>query len=811
MNAANAFFSTGFLRRAGLAFGAILSLGLALGGAAVVMAIVDSLLLRPLPYPAQQDIVQIRRSQGPTGVGPPVSGPVVLEFLSKQTSFSAAAGVTGGAGLVPIEGRSITVRNTQVTPGYFDVIGMAPQLGRWFTDADLESGETDVVVLSDAFWKAHFAGRASILGETINLLDRPHRVIGIAPPGMRFETFDVSASDLASPLVLAGDGGNRGGNAYVLWGRLAPGKTLSSAQAEMTAYADRLAAAYPDNHAELRLVVEPVVERFTRGTRRVTLLFGFAVGLLLLVGSASVTNLVLAHVFERRRETATRIALGARGFRLFGALLVEIMLIVTLAAVVGLLAAHGVLDVLMQSASSWIIRADEVRLGAGAMALTFAVAWGVGLVVALLAGRSLAINDLAGALRGGARGGMDAQRQRIRRALVAAQIALSLVLLLGAALLSDSLRRLGDQPLGFDPEGLVAVRIVLPFDVVDGFASTFDPGKPASAAWALIENLQERLARLPGVSGVGAVMLPPVIVGGGWNGDISVVGDPPPPPGRAPLAEIQLASMSYLDLMGLSVVKGRGFSGNPEADAGKVIVNRSLVTGLFGDRDPIGRKLNFAVNGEPIEIIGVIEDVRQNGLDAEPRNEVLWPIHVGVPSNSVSMMVRAQTLDEGFLTALRRTTEAADARIAVDSITTMDAAIRESMAERRFLMLLMGLLGLTALGIAMVGLYAMMGQAVAQRSGELGVRMALGATPRAVFRLVMVEGMRLLAIGLGIGLLISWQGGRLLSAWLYDVSPMEPGVVVAITALLVVVAAGSLALPAYRASRVAPSVVLRQE
>jgi putative ABC transport system permease protein len=811
MKTAITFLSSGLLRRAGLAVGAILSLGLALGGAAVVTAIVDSLLVRPLPYPAQQDIVQIIRYQGPERIGPPVSGPVVLEFLSKQTSFSAAAGVTGGSGLVPIEGRSITVRNVQATPGYFDVIGMAPQLGRWFSDADLANGDGDVVVLSDAFWKAQFGGRAEVLGQTLNLLGRPHRIIGIAPPGMRFEAFGVSASDVVSPLILAGDGGNRGGNAYLLWGRLAPGSSIESAQSEMTAFAGRLAAAYPDNHAELRLEVESVVERFTKGTRRVTTLFGFAVGLLLLVGTASVTNLVLAHVFGRRRETATRIALGARGFRLFGALLGEVMLIVTLAAGIGLLAAHGVLDVLMSSASSWIIRADEVRLGFGAMALTLVVAWIIGLVVALVAGRSLAVGDLAGALRGGARSGLDVQRQRIRRALVAAQIALSLVLLLGSALLSDSLRRLGDQPLGFDPAGLVAVRIVLPFDLVDGFSGMAGSDKPASPSWALVENLQARLAALPGVTGVGAVMLPPVIVGGGWNGDISVVGDPPPPAGRSPLAEIQLASSGYLELMGLRVVQGRGFTGSAEADAGKVIVNRSLVEALFGNRDPIGRKLNFVVDDEPIEIIGVIEDVRQNGLDAEPRNEVLFPMHVGVPTNTVSLMLRASSLDQGFLDALRRSTESADARIAVDSITTMDAALRESMAERRFLMLLMGLLGLTALGIAMVGLYAMMGQAVAQRSGELGVRMALGATPGAVFRLVMGEGLRLLAIGIAMGLLIAWQGGQLLSSWLYDVSPMEPGVVVAITVLLVLVAIASLALPAFRASRVAPSVVLRQE
>lgn len=810
MSALATLSGAGVMRRAGLAIGAVLSLALALAGAAVVASIVDSLLLRPLPYPEQQDIVQILRYQGPTRIGPPVSGPVVLEFLRTQKSFSAAAGVTGGSVLVPMGDRSITVRGAQVTPGYFDVIGLAPQVGRWFTDADLSGGQSEVVVLSDAFWKAHFGGRADALGQSILLFGKPHRIIGVAPPAMRFETFGTQSFDVASPLVLTGDGGNRGGNAYLLWGRLANDTAIESAQAEMTAFAERLAAAYPDNHTGLRLEVERVVERFTKGTERITVLFGLAVGLLLLVGTASVTNLVLAHVFERRRDTATRAALGAPAWRLVGALLAEVLVVVTLAGGIGIALAKALVGVLMQSATSWIVRADDVQLGWEAMATTLLMAWGVGAIVAVVAGRSMLIRDLAAALRGGSRGGQDVQRQRIRRALVSVQIALSLVLLLGAALIADSLRRLGDQPLGFDPRGLVSVRVVLPFDLVDGFGAVNDPTQPPPASWALLENVIERVRALPGVEGAGAVMLPPVIDGGGWNGDIGVVGDPPAPSGRAPLAEIQLASSGYLDLMGLPIVQGRGFTGTVSADAGKVLVNRTLVRQLFGTRDPIGRQLTF-VSDKPIEIIGVIDDVRQNGLDAEPRAEVTWPMHVGVPSNTIALMVRAESLDSGFLDTLRRTVEGADARIAVDSLTTMDAALRDSLAERRFLMLLMGLLGLTSLGIAMVGLYAMMGQAVAQRAGELGVRMAHGATPGAVFRLVMGEGLRLLAIGLGIGLLIAWQGGRVLSAWLYDVSPMEPSIAVAITAVLVAVAAGSLALPALRASRIPPAVVLRQE
>ena len=797
-------------RRIGVLLGAVLSLSLALGGASVVLAIVDSLVLSPLPFPDQQQLTQIVRYQGRERIGPPVAGPVVKEFLAAQKSFAHAAAATISSASVLVDGTAQNWSLAKVTAGYFDMLGMKPALGRWITSADVSAAAAPVVVISHQLWLSQFAGNSDVLGKQLMISGRAFAVIGVAPPKMRFMTFELAGADAALPLLLPADGGSRGNNNFILWGRLRPDASIETAQAEMTLFAQRLASDFPKNHAELSLTVEQVGARFTRGTARIVGLLGLAIGLLLLVGSASLVNLLLADVFARRRELAIRMALGAPRGELIARIAAEACAVTAIAALLGMALALGSLRILRDQATSWVAQAHEISLGIMPIAATLLIAMLIGCLATLVAARHVRELDLQLALRGGARSGMDAARQRTRRALLVAQIGLSLLLMIGAGLLTESLRKVLSESMGFDPNGLLLAQVVLPSAWIKEVSEAVPDTQREALAQSYMQRVEAAVKAIPGVVDAGFALRPPVLVGLGMNGAVSVVGEPPPESGNAPLAELQIVTPGYLKTIAMRLEAGAGFSGRLDADRGKVLLNRTLVERLFGTRDPIGRELNFLFD-TPVQIIGVVSDVRQQGLESEARAEVYFSHHGNTFSPDTTLVLRAELDPASLVESVRSTLTAIAPEVAIAGIDTMNAALERSTAQRRFLMSTMVFFGLTAVAIAVVGLFALVSHSVAQRRGELGIRMALGASPGDVRMLVLKEGLLLLAAGLAFGLLLALPSLRLLASWLYGVCAFDLPVLAAQVASLTGLALLVLLVPALRAGRVSPAVALRDE
>lgn len=794
-------------RHPGLAVGAALSLSLALAGAAILFTIVDVALLHPLPYPEQERIVAVRRAQGPQGIGPPVSGPAFLDLARRQTSFSAFAASTGATVVLNGEGGATRLSGARVSAQYFDVLGMPLTQGRAIAAIDFAAGTpAPVALLSERAWQQHFGGAADIVGRTITLDGSKTTVIGVAPPGLLFP----GRAEIAVPLALPPDGGPRGNNSLNLVGRLAPGVGLDAAQAEFDRLAAELAAEHPENHAELHLPLQRIVDRMTAATREVAAVLAAAIALLGLVGGASLVNLVLADVLGRRREFATRAAIGASRGRLFGQFAAECMALTGFAALLALLAAHFGLAWLRDSELGWLARPENLRLSGAAVAATLLTALLLGALTALATGRDLGAAPAAGLRSGTRAGGLDPARQRLRRLLVSAQIGLSLVLLIGAGVLVVSLARLTAESPGFDPAHLTGMYLSLPSDMVeDGSGDEAEDARRRDRRTAFLHRVESSIAALPQVSRVGLGFHLPVIDGAGTNGDLAIVGDPPAEAGRAPLAEIQLVTPAYFETLGVALLHGRNFRPLGQEGRDTVLVNQELVRRHFDGRDPLGHALLIA-DGRERRIVGVVADVHQDGFGTTTKPEVYFP-YDALATGDVALLVRSEAAPVALVAAVRAEVARIDARVPVFQPSTMDEAFARSTAQRRFLLTVMGLFALAALAIAAIGLYAVFSHAVTLRQGEFGVRMALGAATADVRRLVAREAALLVGGGivLGVGAAVALSGAA--AHLVYGVSARDPGIYLGQSLLLALVAGAALARPIWRAGRIPPSQALRDE
>lgn len=797
-------------RRLGILLGALLSLSLALAGATVVLATVDSLLLNPLALPEADRVTQIVRYQGPERIGPPVSGPVVKEFLETQKSFEFAAAATETSASVIVDGKAQSWSLALVTGDYFDMLGVQPALGRWIKTADTTEAASPVAVISHQLWTSRFFANPEVIGKQVMIFDRAHVIVGVAPVGLKLMSFGLGGADAALPIVLPADGGRRGNNSYMLWGRLAKTSSLEEAQAEMRLFAKRLATNFPDNHAQLVFEVEQVIKRFTRRTGETVQLLAAAIGLLLVVGSASLVNLLLAHVFARRREFAIRMALGAPRIELIARIAIDAAGVALAAAGLGIALAFIALRILSAQGSAWIAHANEIHIGAGAITLTLLIALFICALATATASRHVQERDLRLALRGGSRSGMDAARQRIRRALIVVQIGLSLLLMIGAGLLTESLRQVLRQSVGFESEGLLLTQLVLPSNWVLDNAEPEQNAKRDALASGYMQRVEATVRAIPGVVDAGFALRPPVLVGSGANGDVSVVGEAPPLAGQAPIAEWQIVTPAYLTTLGTRLEAGSTFSAQADANRNQVLVNRSLVDRLFGARDPIGRELNFG-GDEPKRIIGVLSNVQQDGFDSRSRPEVYLRYQGNVFLAETTLVLRAKVDPESLIETLRDTLGKIGPEVAIVRIETMNSVLEQSTAQRRFLMSIMQFFSLTAVAIAVVGLFALISYSVAQRRGEFGVRMALGAAPSDVRLLVLKEGAVLVGAGIALGLLLAWPSLRLLQSWLFSVNASDPGVAGMQIALLAIVSGLVLLFPMLQAGKLSPAEALRND
>jgi predicted permease len=785
-------------RRPGFTACAVLVLALGVGSNTAIFSVVNAVLLRPLPYPGAEHIVSfdgVNPSKGITQSN--MSAPDFADWKAQADAFESLALFTGGSATLGGD-EPERVAASGVTSDFFGVLGVAPARGRAFTWEDNQPGRPGVAVISDGLWRRRFGGDPSIVGRRIELSGSQIEVVGVMPAGFGYP----NNSELWAALQIDVAQQPRFNRAYQVAGRLRDGATLEEARAQMRTITERLAAAHPSSNAGWGVELNRLHDKLVAPVRTMLLVLLGAVGLVLVIACANVANLLLARAASRRREVAVRVAVGASRGRIVRQLLTESVLLALAGGAAGLLLSVWLTDLLVALAPSNTPRIVEAgldaRVFAFALVTTCLAGVGFGLAPALHATKT----DLNETLKEGGRGQTDA-RSLLRSALVVAEVGLSLVLLVGAGLLLKSFVRLTNVSPGFEPAGVLTMRLGLPG------ARYPEPRKKAE----FYENLLGRVRALPGVEAAGATISLPL---GGSNYSVGrgfVREGQSERPEEGTNAAYFVVTPDYFRAARVPVVRGRAFDERDTEDSAKVIVvNETLARLHFAGEEPVGQRIRMHADEKfGREIVGVVGDVKARTLDAATGPQVYVPHRQDAGWGSMSLAVRTAGDPLALTPAVREEVRALDRGLPVYDVKTLDDVVAASFADRRLLSTLIAAFGAAALLLASVGLYGVISYTVGRRTHEFGVRMALGAEPRDVLRLVLRQGLALALAGVAAGVLASLAAARLMSSLLYEVSASDPFIFVLVPVLLVAVALLACYLPARRATRVDPMEALRYE
>jgi len=794
------------LKKPGFTAIAIITLGLGIGANTAIFSVVNTVLLRPLPFQDPDHIVHVFRMQPPIERAP-ISRADYLEWQAQNQVFQYLAANYGQTYNLTGIDEAERLRGSRVTEDFFAIFGGSAAQGRFLLPADNQPGSARVAVISYGLWQRRFGSNPQIVGQTISLNGEPYEVVGVAPARFAYP----GRTEIWTPALIPEDKNQRGSNYLQVIARLKEGVSVAQAEAQMNQIAATLAQQFPASDTNLTVMVTPMLDHQVRGIRSVLFVLLGAVVFVLLIACANVANLLLARATARQKEIAIRTAMGASRWRIIRQLLTESVILAILGGALGVLLAVWAVDLLVALAPANLPRAREISVDKWVLGFTFVMSLVTGILFGLAPAWQVSKTDLNETLkesgRGAATGGLH--RTRLRRLLVVVEIALSLVLLVSAGLLIQSIQRVTRVDPGFNPQPLLTADVSFPRRVVakDATAKAAAVQEPVR----FLTDVQQRLAALPGVVAVGAINDLPITGRSGVNGDFSVVGQPAPEPGQAPVAEFRLVTPDYFRAMGLALRKGRVFTEHDDAQNPQVIlINEALARSTFGDEDPLGKQLN-ALGDKPSEIIGVVSDARQWGLDRPPSAEIYFPYAQTNFSSETSLVVRASVAPASLTDGVRRVLREANPDAPVVRIKPMMDVLADSVADRRFNMILMAMFAGVALVMAAIGLYGVMSFSVTQRTHEIGIRMALGARPQDVLRLVVRQGMVLAAIGVGIGLIVATALTRVLSSLLYGVSATDPITFTVVSLLLAGVALGACFVPARRATKVDPMVALRYE
>ncbi|HST53141.1 MAG TPA: ABC transporter permease [Pyrinomonadaceae bacterium] len=791
------------LRSPGFTAVAILVTALAIGANTAIFSVINAVLLRPLPYSNPERMVMVWGTQAKRGVTrAPFSYLDFADYHEQSNSFDGLAAYTDASASLAGRDAPEQITGEVTSADFFKALGVQPALGRAFVLDDERSGVAGVVIISHATWQHRFGGDQNIIGRQVTLDGKSRTVVGVLPADFQFP-FSTEPPEYFLPLNPNDDLDKaRGAHYLTVVGRLKPGVTPQQASAEMKGIAARLEQQYPDDDASRGINIVGAQDDMV-GTLRPTLLILLgAVGFVLLIACANVANLLLARSSRRVREIALRVALGASRGRIVRQLLTESLVLSFAGGVLGLLVAFWGINLISSFVPADIPRFSESRLDPTVLAFTLGASVLTGLVFGLAPALSASKLDLNEALKEGGRSTSEGRaRNRVRSLLIISEVALSLVLLVGAGLLVKSFVKLRNTNPGFNPENVLTASISLPL------AQYSEDAKITQ----FYQQTIDRVSQLPGVESVGAIT-PLPLSDNGMSITFYLKDGPPPLPGESPVSAARVTSPDYFRTMGVPVVEGRAFSDADRADTQKVvIINQTLARKFFPGTDPLGRQLHLGLNDLDSVIVGVVGDVRHQTLDKEPGPEFYVPF-TQVAFGDMSLVVRTRTDDPATLSApLRGAVQSVDKDIPLFKLQTMQSLVGHSVARQRFSMtLIAGFAGL-ALALAMAGIFSVMSFLVAQRTHEIGIRMALGAQQRDILRMVVFHAMGRALVGVAGGLLAAFALTREMASLLYQVSATDPFVFGGIAVLLALVALVACLVPARRATKVDPMIALRYE
>jgi putative ABC transport system permease protein len=778
---------------------AVLTLALGIGATTAIFSVVNAVLLRPLPFPQAERIVRLWESRVPEdGLRVAVRYPNFQDWRQQQQSFTHLAAYREDGFNLQTGAEARRLEGARVTVDFFNVLGVQPMQGRAFTaQEDAPHGER-VVILSHALWQQSFGGAAQVLGQQIKVDGQSHTVVGIMPPGFNFPGYGYVNEDthLWFPFALEAPSTGRGPHLLRVLGRLQPAATVEQARADLATIAQRLAQAYPDTNKNAGVFMIPLQTFYHEELQRPLYVLLGAVLFVLLIACANVANLMLARNAGRERELAIRAALGAGRGRLVRQLLTESLLLVAAGGAGGLLLAAWGVELLTKFGPTDIPRLQEATLDAPVLCFTLAVSVLTGLIFGLAPAWQRAGLDPNAALKAGARATSGAG-QRLRKGLVVAEVALSLLLLIGAGLMLKSFVRLQQVAPGFDAQGGLTMDINLPPEKY---------AKPEQRA-ALLEQMLARLRTLPGVMSAGATHRLPLRGNSGMGFEIE---GRPIAEGQPRLrANYRAITPDYFRALGTPLIAGRTYT-DEEAwrKSSAIIINQTLARRHWPNENPIGQRLK--IGGAALEIIGVAADAKENGLTAEV-SDGLYVAYVASAAPAMTLVLRTDADPLSLVDAARAEIRRLDAEQAVSNINTLSGLLHETMAQPRFNTALLALFAVLALVLASVGIYGVIAYAVTQRTPEIGLRMALGAQPRDVLRLVLAQGLKLTLGGVALGLLAALALTRWMKSLLFGVSATDPLTFVGIALLLTFVALLACWIPARRATKVDPMIALRCE
>ena len=787
------------LKSPGFTLSAILALALGIGANTAIFSVVNAVLLRPLPYKDAERIVMVWEGKPDKGWDTFAVSPAnYLDWVAQSRSLESIAAFRTSPLIATGGSEPERLRGALATRQYFDLVGIKPSLGRVFLETEFEPGKSHAVILSDALYKRRFGGRPDVLGTTVVLNSEPVTIVGVMPQGFRLP----SGADALLPMAFSAEESQRRGSHYlVAMARLAPGASLESASAEMKALAARLEKEHPDTNAGWIVKLVPLYEQVVGDVRpALWALFG-AVGCVLLVACANVANLLLARSASRRGEIAVRAALGAGRLRLVRQLLTESLLLAVLGGGLGLLLGMWSVDLLRALQPGNLPRLESLSIDGTVMLFTFLASAVTGLLFGLLPALALSRSHLHGVLQEVGRGGRSRMSQKVRGGLVVAQVALSLVLLAGAGLHLRSIQRLMHVDPGFDPEGVLTMRASLPQQKY--------PKEEMQTAF--YDRVLDSLKVLPGVQ-VAAAVSPLPQSENDLIFSVSVQGRPPANPGEEKSANWYTASPGYFTAMRIPLLKGRLFTDSDAAGAPRVaLINETMARTMFPNEEPIGQHLVMGIDSAAVrEIVGVVGDVRHYGLDQDVTMQMYDPVRQR-PMTGMTFVLRTSVDPASLAPAARRAVLAADPEQPVSDVRSLREVVDATTAQRRFSLLLLGVFAGIALLLAAVGIYGVVGYSVAQRTHEIGVRMALGARRGEILGLVLRQGMALALLGVGVGLVGALALTRLIAGLLFGVSASDPLTFAATAVILSGVALLATFIPAHRATRVEPTAALRYE